>query len=325
MCRCCVRVVYQRRRRWCGTRVGVPKVIPSQTPRAVCDFGGGGGGGGLHRVLPPPDVGRGGRRAKGGFVKGGKRGRGGGEGTRSHADATLFLCALLPHRPTATTTAPLATTSALPLPRRAVVTLVSSPSLRPPRPYTPPRATSPLHARASLPFFWSRTGVVLDTIFSPISAPSIKIGGGGSKPFFSACPVHHRFPTGPVVRRHDRRVEITGRLFLAKRVGEKNDANIMSRSSGRQRVNTPRPLWRGRRHAGTLSTLTSSLRGNVCEKKSSKHVPICSVGVGNFGQYFMILSFARKPLLPVVFTRRAIFAESTFGRNEMKAKRRLCK
>lgn len=195
----------------------------------------------------------------------------------------------------------------------------------PSTPYTPPRATSPLHARASLPFFWSRTGVVLDTIFSPISAPSIKIGGGGSKPFFSACPVHHRFPTGPVVRRHDRRVEITGRLFLAKRVGEKNDANIMSRSSGRQRVNTPRPLWRGRRHAGTLSTLTSSLRGNVCEKKSSKHVPICSVGVGNFGQYFMILSFARKPLLPVVFTRRAIFAESTFGRNEMKAKRRLCK
>lgn len=186
-----------------------------------------------------PGWGRG--RAKGGFVREGNEGPG--RRGRDRTQTQPFFSALL-HRSSPKHPLPPSTTAGLSLPalppsRRAAVTLVSSPSHQPPRPYTPPRATSLLHiyihtrTRTSTFLLVPSPGGVYWTQFFSYFGSSFKVGGyPNSFCFLSRPPVSN----GTVIRRHDPHIEIMGRLFFAER------RTLRSEKKCKYYVRSPVPL-----------------------------------------------------------------------------------
>lgn len=189
----------------------------------------------------------------------------GGEGTRSHADATLFLCPspTPPLYPSPLPPLPLSSLPALPLPRRAVVTLVSSPSVRPPRPYTPPRATSLLHTHTHTHSVYLSSGPGRRTghNFFPYFGP--KDRGGDPNRFFSPVPSTTGFRRGPSSR-PARRDYGSGE--------KKNDANIMCcfpRGNNVSTLQGPRARPSSRRDIVHLRRADVVLTGKRLQKKKN--------------------------------------------------------
>lgn len=217
---------------------------------------------------------------EGRFCQGGKWGSGE-EGTRSHADATLFLCPsptpLFAQGPVHH--CPLITTSAPPTPpgRRHARLLALSPTA------ASVHATArniPIthihtHARTRLPFFWSRARTAYWTQFFSYFGPFFK-ERGPNRFFFvlSTGFQRDRYPSSRPARR-DYGSFVFRWTAYAKVAKKKCKYYFRAPIPLGNNVSTLQVEWAprwGRRHAGALSiyaVLTLSFRrkrGNVCKK-----------------------------------------------------------